>query len=337
MSLDTTSLCVVDQDGEVVCERKVLSDPASIGQALRDLGCQFKRVGLEAGPLSQWLYGGLWAQGWPAICVDPRQMSASLSAMRNKTDKNDARGIAQMMRVGMFRAVHVKSPETHELRLLLTNRSVLRRKGIDIENEIRGALKIFGLKIGRVTKYTYAKRVRELVEDLPRLAAAIEPMLRAQQVLFAEFTRLHRIVLNVVRDDNVCRRLTTVPGVGPITALAFKTAVETPERFAKSKTVGAHFGLTPRRYSSGQIDFQGHISKCGDAMVRTALYEAANVLLSRVRAPSALKSWGLRIAKRCGAKRARVALARKLAVILHRLWVDGTEFRPVALTTAQAA
>jgi transposase len=314
-----------------------MSDPETIGQALRELGCTLKRIGLEAGPLSQWLYEGLRRQGWPALCVDPRQMSASLSAMRNKTDKNDARGIAQMMRVGLFRVVHVKSRETHELRLLLTNRSMLRRKCLDIENEIRGALKIFGFKTGRVTKYTFERRVRELITGQPRLEAAMAPMLRARHTLFEEFTQLHRYVLKAVRQDDVCRRFMTLPGVGPITALAFKTAVEQPERFAKSKTVGAHFGLTPRKYSSGQIDYQGHISKCGDALVRTALYEAASALLTRVRKPSALKAWALRIAKRAGAKRARVALARKIAVILHRMWRDGTDFQWNAPTSAAAA
>ena len=154
VSLEATSLCVVNEDGAIICEMKVASDPEAIGRALCETGCSFKRVGLEAGPLSQWLYGGLRAQDLPAICVDARHMKASLSAMRNKTDKNDARGTAQMMRVGLFRAVHVKSRESHELRLLLTNRSLLRRKCLDIENEIRGSLKIFGLKVGRVTKFT---------------------------------------------------------------------------------------------------------------------------------------------------------------------------------------
>lgn len=327
VSLEATSICIVDETGGIVLERKAASDPDAIGQVLRACGHSYKRIGLEAGPLSQWLYEGLRAQGWFAICVDPRQMQASLSAMRNKTDKNDARGIAQMMRVGLFRVVHVKSRESHELRLLLTNRNVLRRKCLDIENEVRGSLKIFGLKMGRVTKYTFERRVYELISGQSRLEAAISPMLRVRQILFEEFNRLHRGVLKIVRGDTVCRRLMTVPAVGPITALAFKTAVETPDRFAKSKTVGAHFGLTPRKYSSGQIDYQGHISKCGDALVRTALYEAAGVLLTRVRTPLALKTWSQRIAKRAGGKRARVALARKIAVILHRMWRDGTDFQ----------
>jgi transposase len=186
--------------------------------------------------------------------------------------------------------------------LLLTNRSLLGRKCLDIENEIRGALKIFGLKVGPVTKGTFERRVRELVDGDRHLEAAFAPMLRARAVLLEEFNHLHRMVLDAVRGDEICRRFLTVPGVGPITALAFKTAVEVPERFAKSKTVGAHFGLTPRRYSSGQIDYQGHISKCGDALVRTALYEAGSALLTRVKRPSALKAWSLRTASaaRCG-------------------------------------
>ena len=330
VSLEATSVCVVDEAGRIVSERKVASDPDAISQVLLASGYPYKRIGLEAGPLSQWLYEGLRRENLPAICVDPRHMKASLSSMRNKTDRNDARGIAQMIRVGLFRVVHVKTRESHELRMLLTNRSVLRRKCLDIENEIRGSLKIFGLKVGRVTKYTFERRVCELTRGQPRLEAALAPMLRARHVLFEEFNRLHRCVLKAVRHDDVCRRFMTLPGVGPITALAFKTAVETPDRFIKSKTVGAHFGLTPRKYSSGQIDYQGHISKCGDTLVRTSLYEAANVLLTRVRAPSALKTWGLRIAKRAGAKRARVALARKIAVILHRMWRDGTDFRCAA-------
>jgi transposase len=244
----------------MICERKVTSDPEAIGRALGEIGGPIKRVGLEAGPLSQWLYEGLGRRGWPAICVDPRHMKASLSAMRNKTDENDARGIAQMMRVGLFRVVHVKSRASHELRLLLTNRNLLRRECLDIENEIRGSLKIFGFKVGRVTRFTFERPVRELIGDQSRLEAAIAAMLRARQVLFEEFARLHRLVLEAVRRDEICRRFTTQPGVGPITALAFRTAVEKPERFAKSKTVGAHFGLTPRKYNSGQIDYQGHIS-----------------------------------------------------------------------------
>jgi transposase len=327
VSLEETSICVVDGDGAIVAERKVASAPRAIAEALRALGLVFERVGLEAGPLSPWLHDGLHSEGLPAICIETRQMKAALRAMRNKTDRNDARGIAHVMRTGWFRWVHVKSPESQELRLLLTHRKTLQRKALDIENEIRGTLKAFGLKVGKASRGRFAARVHELVADRARLRTVTEPMLKARAAVRAEFDRLHRMVLEVVRGDPLCRRLMTIPGVGPITALAFKTAVDIPQRFAKSKTVGAHFGLTPRKYNSGEIDYNGRISKCGDAMVRTLLYEAANAMLIRCARYSALKAWAMRIAKTRGLKRAKVALARKLAVIMHRMWIDGSEFR----------
>jgi transposase len=232
-----------------------------------------------------------------------------------------------LMRTGWFRFVHVKSPESQELRLLLNHRRTLQRKTLDIENEIRGTLKAFGLKVGKVSRGRFAARVRELVADRPRLRAATESMLKARGALMAEFDRLHRMVLEAVRGDLLCGRLMTVPGVRPITALAFKTGVDVPERFAKSKTVGAHFGLTSRKFNSGEIDYNGRISKCGDAMVRTLLHQAASAMLTRCARYSALKAWAMRIAKTRGLKRAKVALARKLAVIMHRMWLDGSEFR----------
>jgi len=327
VSLEETSICVVDSDGVIVAERKVASEPRAIAEALLALGLVFERVGLEAGPLSPWLHDGLHSEGLPAICIETRQMKAALRAMRNKTDRNDARGIAQVMRTGWFRFVHVKSPESQELRLLLNHRKTLQRKTLDLENEVRGTLKAFGLKVRKVSRGRFAARVRELIADRPRLRAATEPMLKARGALMAEFDRLHRMVLEAVRGDLLCGRLMTVPGVGPITALAFKTGVDVPERFAKSKTVGVHFGLTSRKFNSGEIDYNGRISKCGDAMVRTLLYEAANAMLIRCARYSALKAWAMRIAKTRGLKRAKVALARKLAVIMHRMWLDGSEFR----------
>jgi transposase len=337
VSLEQTSICIVDGEGAIVAERKVGSEPRAIAEALRATGFTFERVGLEAGPLSPWLHGGLRAEGFAAICIETRQMKAALRAMRNKTDRNDARGIAQVMRTGWFRFVHVKSTESHELRLLLNHRKTLQRKTLDFENEIRGTLKAFGLKVGKVSRGRFAARVRELVADRSRLGAATEPMLKARAALMAEFARLHRMVLEVVRSDPLCRRFMTIPGVGPITALAYKTGVDVPERFAKSKTVGAHFGLTSRKFNSGEIDHNGRISKCGDAMVRTLLYEAANALLTRCERYSSVKAWAMRIARTRGMRRAKVALARKLAVIMHRMWLDGSEFRwsDKALAAAQ--
>ena len=325
-SLETANVCIVDGDGAVVLEEKVGAEPKDIAALLKVFGNPLKRIGLEAGPTSSWLFSELRAAGYPVLCLECRHVKAGLSAMRNKTDRNDARGIAQLVRLGWFRLVHVKSDEAQQIRMLLVNRNLLLGKLQDIENSVRGSLKVFGLKLGHVTKHSFEARVRELIEGNSALTAITEPILRVRRVLMAEFVGLDRMARKLARKDPVCRRLMTVPGVGVIVALTYRTGVDIPERFTRSRDVGAHFGLTPRRYSSGQIDYDGHISRCGDEMVRTALYQAAHVLLHHGRW-SGLRGWAMRIAKRSGVKLAKVALARKLAVVLHRMWVDGTDFR----------
>ena len=325
-SLDTVNMCIVDQDGSVLLEQKVDAEPQQIVTLLKRFGRPLKRIGLETGPTSSWLFRELRAAGYPALCLECRHVKAGLSAMRNKTDRNDARGIAHLVRLGWFRLVHVKSEVAQEIRMLLVNRNLLLSKLQDIENSVRGSLKVFGVRLGKVTKRSFETRVLELVKAHPNLAAISLPLLRVRRVLLVEFCRLDRMALKIARSDAVCRRLMTVPGVGVIVALTYRTGVDVPERFTRSRDVGAHFGLTPRRYSSGQVDYDGHISRCGDEMVRTALYQAAHVLMHHGRW-SGLRGWAMRIAKRSGAKLAKVALARKLAVVLHRMWIDGTAFR----------
>jgi transposase len=328
VAMEETSICMVDQEGKVVLETKVASDPDAIFNALKKYAPRLRRVGHEAGSLSPWLQVKLKQRGLPAICVEAWHMRAALSAMRNKTDKADARGIAHIMRTGWFREVHVKSDESYRLRLLLTQRRNLKRKFLDIENAIRHSIKTFGLKVGQVSRGQFEARVRELVAGDELIAGLTDCMLRARAALWQEYLRLHKVVVAVVRRDELCRRFMGIPGVGPISALAFKTAVDDPHRFRRSKTVGAYFGLTSRRWQSGtSIDVQGHISRAGDGDVRHPLYEAANNMLVRYRGFSSLKAWGLKIAKKRGHKRACVAVARKLAVIMHAMWRDGTEFR----------
>ena len=265
-------------------------------------------------------------------------MKGATAAMAVKTDRNDARAIAQAMRVGWFTAVHVKTTESQELRFLLTNRKMLLRSRIALENEIRGTLKAFGLKVGRVTPTTLEARVIELTADRSRLQEMVRPMLAARQALQIQYQALHALVLKAVRTHQVCRRLLTVPGVGAVTALVFATAIDDPARFVRSRDVGAHLGLTPRKYASGEIDRNGAISKSGDRLAREALFVAAHSLLTRVSRWSALKAWGMAVAKRRGLRRATVAVARKLAVILHRMWSDSSEFRwRHERTTAPAA
>jgi transposase len=324
VSVKETSVCLVDDTGKIVREVKVASEPDALLAVLTNPGYHFKRIGLEAGPLSQWLFSALAEAGLPVICVETRHMQAVLI---NKTDRNDARGIAQMMRAGLYRPVHVKTLRSQKLRMLLTHRKLLQSKAIAIENDLRATLRNFGLKVGVVGTVKFEARIKGLVENVPDLAMLVEPLLIVRRALREQIGILHRRLLAVVRDDDVCRRLMTVPGVGPVVALTYRATVDVPARFRNSKAVGAVFGLTPSKYQSGENDRTGGISKCGDEMMRAMLYEAAQILLVRSTKWSWLKAWAMKIARRRGLKKAIVALARRLAVIMHRIWVDGTEFR----------
>ena len=328
VSVKETSVCVVDDAGKVILEQKVPTEPADIIALLTSLGVSFCRIGIEAGPLSQWLFNALTEAALPVICVETRHMKALLTAQQiNKTDRNDARGIAQMMRVGLFKPVHVKTLVAQEQRMLLTSRKLLQRKLLDLECDLRGTLRNFGLKVGVVSGSRYEARVRELVTDFPRLTAIVGPLLNVRRVMRQQLAVLHKMLLDTVRDDAVCRLLMTAPGVGAVVALTYRATVDQPQRFVHSRAVGAHVGLTPKRYQSGETDYDGGVSKCGDPLLRTMLYEAAQVLLVHSGKWSWLKAWGVRVAQRRGMRRAIVAVARRLAVVLHRMWVDGSEFR----------
>ncbi len=335
VSVKETAVCVVDDTGKVVCEQKVPTEPDDIVRLLASIGKDYGRVGIEAGPLSQWLVNGLTAAGLPVVCVETRHMMALLKAQQiNKSDRNDARGIAQMMRVGLFKPVHVKTQMAQEQRMLLTSRKLLQRKLLDVESDLRGTLRNFGLKVGVVSTGKFEARIRELVAGSPRLALVVEPILAVRRVMRQQFAVLHKMLLDTVRHDPVCRRLMTAPGVGVVVALTYRATVDQPQRFVHSRAVGAHVGLTPRRHQSGEIDYDGGVSKSGDTMLRTMLYEAAQSLLTQSGKWSWLKAWGMRVAQRRGMRRAIVAVARRLAVVMHRMWVDGTEFRWSNSTTA---
>jgi transposase len=336
VSLELTSVCVVDAQGQVVREAKVASEPEALVRYLSKPEAEIIRVGLEAGPLSQWLHGGLVAAGFEAVLLETRHVKAALSAMTVKTDRRDARGIAQLLRLGWYRPVHAKSASAQEVRSLLTTRKLIQAKLLDIESGIRGVLRGFGLKVGPISRGRFEGRIRDLVEGQAMLKTVVGSMLAARAALQAEFARLHRTLLALVRADPVCRQLMSVPGVGAVVAITFRSGIDDPTRFRRSRDIGPHFGLTPRKYQSGQLDVTGSISKVGDRMVRTALYEAASVMLTRTVRMSPLKSWAMGVAKRRGAKKAQVALARKLGVILHRMWVDGTTFRWTSEVPAMA-
>ena len=327
VSLEETAICVVDDAGCIVRETRTVSEPGALVAFFGACGMTMQRIGLEACSLTAWLHAGLTEAGLPAICIEARQAKAAMGAMPNKTDRNDARGIAQIMRTGWYRGVHVKSASCRSWRALLTARRMVLNKRRDVENGIRALLREVGLKVGTPSRKDFPARVRELAADDPVLSSLAGSLLSVVEVMTREVERLTKHVLDEVRAEPICRRLMTVPGVGPLTALAFRATIDQPDRFRKSRDVGAHLGLTPRRHQSGETDMQGRISRCGDELARTALYEAAHSLLIRGTKWSALRAWGMNVAKRRGMARARVAVARKLAVILHRMWADGSEFR----------
>lgn len=329
VSLRSCALCIVDARGSVAFERELACDVDEIAQCLKSFAHPIARIGFEAGTMSQHLFYGLTNNGFDVVCMEARQVSAALSAMRNKTDKNDARGIAHILRTGWFSPVHMKSREAHGTRALLSCRKALLNKTIDLANEIRGLLKIFGLRLPKTVQHgSFDDLVRPLIEVDEVLSHAMLPLLDARLEIYRQFLNLDRRVKHAARSDNTCLRMMTVPGVGPIAALTFKAAIDDPARFKRSRTVAAHFGLTPRRYQSGEQDNPGRISRAGDRDVRATLYAAANALLMRTMAGSQIKTWGMRLMRTKGRRRAVVAVARKLAVLLHRMWADGTEFRP---------
>ena len=326
VSLKETSICVVDGKGEIVSEGTVISEPAAIAAFIKAKARNAVRIGLETGPTTTWLWHALRALGLPVICIDARHAKAALSLQINKSDRNDAVGLARIMQCGWYKEVQVKSLPCHEVRAVLNSRAQLVKIKCDLENQIRGLLKNLGLRIGKAGGNVFRRRAEELVVEHPLLQEAVRPLLGVRETVRREIAGLTRRLLAMARDNDESRRLMTVPGIGAINALAFCAAIDDPSRFRRSRSVGAYFGLTPRRHASGEVDWTGRISKCGDAMVRTYLFEAAGVLMTRVPHWCRLKAWGLRLAKRIGFKKARVAVARKLAVILHRMWRDGTDF-----------
>lgn len=326
ISLKETSVCVMDASGGLICEGVCASCPDAIGVWLSSKKLTYKRVGLEAGELSAWLIDGLRDQGFEMVCMEAYHTRAALVAQGNKTDRNDARGIAHLIRTGWYKAVQIKSIDHRRYRVLLNARKSLLSKKQDINNTIRAGLKAFGIKLGQVGRDTFERRVHEVIGTDEALQRSIQPLLHVRRVLIAQFNILHEELLSIVRTDPVCRLWMEIPGVGPVSALAYKTAIDDPKRFNKSRQVGAYLGLTPRTFASGERDRTGHITKRGDGLTRTVLFEAAQVLMTRTKRDFPLKRWGLAIAKRSTLKNAITAVARKLAVMMHAMWCNGTCF-----------
>jgi transposase len=338
VSLECSSVCVVDANGRIVREAKVLSEPEALIDWFRSLGFDLARIGLEAGPLSQWLYAAMKKVGLAVELLETRHVSDAFKAMPVKSDRNDARNIAQLMRLGWFRPVHCKSMGAQEIRAMLTARKLIQAKLQDIENSLRGILRGFGLKVGKTTKRSFAARISELVGGHPALEVIATATLAVHMVLLREFNGFEKRMRAMSLLDAKARLLMSTPAVGPIISLTYASAIDDPSRFASSKRAGPLFGLTPKKHQSGETDYSGRISKNGDAAVREALYEAAHIILTKpIKGCAQLKSWAMRIARRAGMNKAKVALARKLAVIMLRMLKDNMPFNPAAKAIAAAA
>jgi transposase len=333
VSQKTTAICMVDGRGERRWRGVCATDPTTIAaRIVRHAGAD-ARVGVETGAMTPWLVHGLRQAGILVECLDARRVKAALQMRLNKTDQNDAEGLAQVVRTGWYRPVHVKSLDAHRARSLLGARAQLVGMRTRLSNMIRGVLKTFGLLPGAGRGLVFDRHVEALIEGEPQVALIVRPLLDTWRHLGQQIATFDKAVQRQVRADPTCRLLMTVPGIGALSSLVYVSTVEDPERFSRSRAVGAHLGLTPRRYQAGEIDRSGRISRCGDSLARTLMYEAAIVILHRVKRTSQLRDWALAIAQRAGPGKARVALARKLAVILHSVWRSGEPFRWAAGAT----
>lgn len=330
VSQKEVSICVVDGDGLVVAEGTVATEPELILAWLDASVGAVERIVHESGPLSIWLTRELAALGAPVACIDARAAHKALSARMNKSDRADAEALAHLARTGWYREVHIKSEASDRLRLLLGARDRMISIRQDIEGQARGVLKTYGIRLGPVTqgrnRASFREQLRAAASGDPILEAVAASLIAVHDVACSEAAMIEDELLSIARDSDLAQRLMTVPGVGPIVALNFIATVDDAYRFARATDVGAYLGLTPRRYQSGEVDYSGRISRRGDGAMRALLYEAASALITRVQRFSPLKSWAVRLAARKGFKKAAVATARKIAVIMLRLWRDRTYF-----------
>ncbi len=327
VSMEETHICIVDRDGGVIHETRVASTPDDIDAALMEApAC--RRVVFETGRMAPMLYHGVIQRDVPVICVESRQAYQALKSLAtHKTDRNDARGLAHLARTGFFKPVHVKSLAAHAVRALIIARKKLVGQRVTLENQIRGLAVAFGVRLPRSLSPAFIEQALQASNGVDGLSAAMRGLVAARTAVMAAVAAIDADMKKMTRASDACQRLMTIPGVGHLTALAFAAAVDDPERFKRSRDIGAYFGLAPRRYQSGEVDYTGSISKCGDRRVRTLLYEAANVLLTRFKGPLKLKDWAFAIAKRSTMRKARIALARRLAIIMHAMLKHGTEFK----------
>ncbi len=327
VSMKKTSVCIVNEQGKIVQEFEVKTEPQDLTDAILKTGLKIELVGFESGSLGHYLSKGFKERGLPAVCIDARKMSTLLSIRVNKTDKNDARGIADALRTGMFSRVHDKPEESIHRGAVLAKRRMAIKHRTDIKNHIRGILKTYGIRLGAVGATKFSSKVKSHLEAQNTLVrVTIEGLLEVFDKLHEKIETIDKELLMISSQDKETALLMTVPGIGPVTALTYKAEIFDPSRFRYSRTVGAYLGMTPTQYSSGEIHKQGRISKCGSHELRSLLMEAGVVVLTRSQKWSKLKAWGLKLMRKKGLKKAAIAVGRKLAVIMHRMLVTQKEF-----------
>jgi len=326
LSMESTQVCIVDENGWKLVSEKVESSPEAIAAMLERYG-PIERAVIETGRMSPAICLGLRELSVPIVCIDARQAHQSLKAMKaTKTDPHDAAGLAQLARTGFYEEVQVKSPAAHGVRSVMTARGHLVEARVRLDNMIRGPCATFGYRPGPGQGKAFLERIMQAAH-IPGLGEAIASLLAVRAELVEQIKEMDRRLRVIASQSQACEILMTIPGVGVQTSVAFAAAVDEAGRFRQSRNAGAYFGLVPRRHQSGELDWTGRITKQGDGTVRKLLYEAANSILTRSRETFALKTWAMKIAKRRGLKRARVALARRLAVIMHAMLRDGTLFQ----------
>lgn len=328
VSMKETSICIVNEKGEIIYEGNEKTDPKLLAIKIRSQASSVERIALESGSLSNWLVTELEKEGLPVVCVDARHMAAVLSTTPNKNDKNDARGIAQALRAGYVRLVSIKPQQDVDTGMMLTARKMLVGQRRTLKNTIRGLLKAYGIRIQTSGSQLFIRLVSEQILNLPLTCqVSIRSLIVAYELMDKEISTLSSHLEEIARSDEEVKLLMTIPGVGVITGLSFKTVIRNPSRFQDSRDVGAYLGMTPREYSSGESQRRGRISKCGHSQMRCLLVEAATVMLTRTKSWSKPKAWALKIAKKKGMKKATVALGRKLSVIMHRMLITKEEFK----------
>lgn len=327
VSLKTTFICIVDEKGKVKVEYESASTPESIHDFLAGSKLPIEKVGLESGCLTHYLKKGLMKKGYEVIGMESHKMAAILATIINKTDKNDARGIAEALRVGHYRKCVHRSDEAVETRTILHGRRTAVEGRTHAITSIKGHLKVYGIKLGAGTGKKFREKVEKAIIELnPRVKKVIQSLLNILETFEVEIKELDQLIKDMGKENEKVKMLQTVDGVGPVTALAFIAEVDDPNRFEDSKDVAAYIGLTPTQYSSGETQRQGGISKKGSKQTRCLLVEAATTLLTRCQIWSKIKAWGLKLMRRIGKKKAIIAVARKLAVTMHRMLVTGKPF-----------